>query len=205
MKKYLYTSLFAILFIGLAVGGYIYLASQRVLGNVSNTTSACQTASATTSPNYIQAGRATTTLIHDSYSNTCGVGNASSNPTLSDSIAVRVQITPSSSPLSTLDMNVQYSDNGQDWFWSTPNITGSSTNVFGLGVRQTFGINVGATTTPNMERCISDTTCLNGATTSRNYVIPGYARYTRIIFTAPIGTQPSAFWAEMMGTKQRQP
>src|SRR3990167_3581865 len=154
------------------------------------------TSTATTTPTYISGGKGTTTLVYDAQTN-------GDNFAL-NSAYLLVQFTASSSALSTLNINIQYSDDGKDYFWETVTRTASSTSNFGLGVQQTLSLNVSATSTPNMENCINAAACANGATSSRAFMIEVPTRYVRAIFTAPASAQPSAFWAQWIGKKENR-
>ena len=194
-KKLLIVSL--VLSVVLLIGALgFYWSQNKALGNASNTIAPCQTSSATTSPNYITAGRATGTLIHDAYTNVCDKGSSAQNPTLADKAVLNVYFTASSSALSTLNMNLQISENGNDWF---PYALATTTAPL-IG---TLSINVAATSTPDYTAC-SPASCLNGATTTRAVIIQTPLRYLKVFFTVPIGSEASAYWAEIRGQKERQ-
>lgn len=177
-----------------------------VLGNVSQKTVPCQTSTATTSPNYMQAGTATSSLTHDLYGGGCTTDGSTPttapvNSVLSDLAYLRVMLTPSSTALSVLNVNFLASENGQDWYHLSSNVFNlvGATTTYSGGIIQTMQINQSASTTYDY----SPVSSANSATTTRMAQIPTPARYIRAIFTVPIGAQPLAMWAEIVGQKQR--
>ena len=195
MKKRL-TYIISSIAVLLGLVGGVYWLTLPVLGNVSQKLSPCQTATATTSLNHMQAGLATTTLTCDFYSGATNITTAASNPTLADGAYLNFMVAPSSTALSVVNINLLVSENGQDWFHvstTSPSVGGNIGNI------ATFTFNQSASTTYDYRAV----TAANSATTTRNVEILTPMRYIRAVFTVPVGAQPSAIYAEVVGKKQR--
>lgn len=146
-----------------------------------------QTASATSTVTYITPGAATTTLTYDT-------GNGAAQG--ADSAALMVQFNASGT-LSVLQADIQYSQDGTDWYatsfaWNPNTTVATSSPSIGTVQQFNFGyasstINRGANTT---------------ATTTRIVVIPTPTRYVRAVFTLAPGSPNGVFWAEFIGKRQ---
>lgn len=148
-----------------------------------------QLATATTSVTYMSAGNATTTLQYDSY--TAG------NPTAAQNATLFVQFAGSSTA-STLKINLEYSQDGIDWYQDGGTFSSSeyasSTKSFDVSTvnQYTFQFassTVGLVTTPT-------------ATSSRAINVPTPTRFLRAIFSIPVGSSAGAVWPQIIPAKQ---
>ena len=151
-----------------------------------------QTATATTSPVYMTAGTATTTLTHD-----FGTGNNFSG----DSASLLVQLAGSSTA-TVLNIDVEYSQDGADWYatsigWNAD--VGVSTTSPALGPLQQIAFQFASST---INRSV--VTNANSATSTRIVKIPTPTRFVRAILTLATGSTRGAVWAEFIGKKQNQ-
>lgn len=171
---------------------YPYLAG----ANVSQQLSPCQTATATTSVNYIAAGVGTTTLGTES--SPCDI-MASGNFTLAEKGTLKVFFTASSSALSIIDIIPQYSNNNNDWY---ENALGMSTTTAQntIVLPQTFRLASNASTTIDRGPM---PVLLSQATTTRIMFVQTPTRYIRFIATVPIGASAGAIWMEFQGQKEK--
>lgn len=157
----------------------------------------------TTSPIFIQAGLATTTMAVDSYQ--------SGNPTafLQGTLLVQVSATTSNP---ALNINVEYAHdpiNGQDctvvqgacdWFQNTgtPNLAYSTTSkAYDISQVSSFNWNF----TPSNAGL--GATVAGNASSTRAISINIPTRYARFVFSVPNGAGTSAVWAEFVPLKER--
>lgn len=111
-------------------------------------------ASATTTVTYLTPGTATSTQTYDSYGGGVGDPNASTN-------AVMLLQFAASSTSSVLNINVQYSMNGIDWY--SDNL-GAATSSTGINVQNSYTWTAAGT-----------------ATSSKAITIPTPVRYSRAV------------------------
>lgn len=143
------------------------------------------TATATTSVNYMSAGVGTTSLQYDALS--AGYRAA-------DSAALLIQFHGSSTN-SVLSWKVEYSQNGVDWYHTDSLITTSvatSTYHVGNGAVNLWAF---ASSTPG-------TATAPISTSTKMVQVETPTRFVRAIFSVPVGSTPSAVWAEWIIKKQ---
>lgn len=147
------------------------------------------TATATTSPAYLTAGTATTTLTFD-----LGSGNSKA----ADSAELLMMLAGSSTA-TTLNIDIQYSQNGQDWYatsngWNADLVSTSTPNI-SMVTQYTFPF---ASSTINR----SVVTNANSATSTRAVDVPTPTRYVRAVFTLPVGSAGAALYASFTAKQQ---
>lgn len=152
-----------------------------------------QSASATTTLFNIQPGFATTTLTYDANSLPGGFA--------ADKAVLFVQFHASTS-ISTLNINVEYSQDGQDWYQNgDAGFMKSATTSF-----STFFV---STSAPTYSWQFASTTAGLAApssiasTTHRAFVLETPTRFIRAVFSVPIGSASSSIWAQIVPIKQR--
>lgn len=145
----------------------------------------------TTSVSYMQAGKATTTA-------TCNmmVAGAGSGTELFDMATFHVQFAGSSTA-STINIDIQDSYNGVDWYprsfgWNPE--SGYATSSPSLSPVQSFVYNFSSTTNDK-----SAVTNANSATSTRDIAIQVQAPYIRAIITMPAGSTNGAVWGTFTG------
>lgn len=154
-------------------------------------TSPVALSAATTGVSYMTAGKATTTLACDMYSFPgSGQGIAQS--------AVLALQQAGTSTASIVDMNVEYSIDGVDWYQDALSDRSTTTPQFN-GLVQTFR-NQFASSTAGLPAFSASST----ATTTKMFTIKVPTRYVRVVFTVPVGSPASAIWAELIALKQVQ-
>ena len=135
------------------------------------------TARASSTLSYMPVGKSTTTL---------GVVNLTyPDGNTADKLVLDIWYTASSSPLSQLSIEPQYSHNGVDWYTAPNKIGDTATSTQKLTYTQ-----VASTTDP--------LTGTKSGTSKTNIIIenPDRARYARFYFSTPVGAQPGAVYAE---------
>lgn len=174
MKKYLFPlgSLMALLVAFCIIGP-----TQKVEANPSFFSPTVQTASATTTVNYATAGTGTTTLTYDTYT----AGN-----TYKTNSAVLFTQFAASSTASVLNINLQYSQDGIDWY--SDNLVSASTTVNSVLYIQTA----------NSYTWVAAGT----ATSSKAILIQTPTRFVRAIETIPVGAGAGAVWAQIVPNKE---
>lgn len=144
--------------------------------------------SATNTPKWLAPGGVAATLGHTT---ACDITQP--NNTLPSDINLVFQHAASSSPLSYLDISVQTSFDGRQWSSEliqtfTSNTATTSRTVYNPNFSSTF------------HQIASTTDILSGVatgTTTATIVIPNphRARYFKVFFSVPTGSQPSNIWA----------
>jgi hypothetical protein len=147
------------------------------------------TSTATTTPAYMTPGTATSTLSFDSQ-----VGIAQSV----DSAILAIQFTGSSTE-STLFTQLEYSQNGIDWFLDRQYANGTSSQVFNLNQQNIYSFKVGTTTTGGLPGAPSIATTTTAVINVRTPM-----RYVRAVFTLPQVTERfnGAVWAQFIGKRE---
>lgn len=162
------------------------------------------TATATTTINYMTAGTATTTLVYDSYT--------SGNPTGVLKGALLLQVVASSTN-TTIRVNQEFSQGPEDgvtdclvtptacdWYQDSgsfsPNYSTSS-RPFDLSVVNQYSLNFASSTAG-----LGAVSAQSG-TTTRAISVNVPTRYTRFIFTIPVGSQAGGVWAKFVPVKER--
>lgn len=154
---------------------------------------------ATTSVVYMTPGTATTTYYYDA-----GQGNNFG----ADSAAFLVQLTGSSTPLSVLNVTMEYANpglngadcdvnpNACDWYRDTlyPAPFGTTTPTQTLSIPTSYNIAMASTTVGGAAGIAPRTT--------RIIAVPMPTRYVRAVLTLAIGGANGAVWGEFTGKKQ---
>lgn len=181
-----------LLSLAVAIGfGVYYSYPSFAVGNVSEFNSPCTLSGtpASTSPVYMIAGKATTTI-------SCGL--ASSSGTAANGASMNFFFTASSSPLSTAVIVYQWSNDNFNNTFEDRVINGAATSTQIIGSQRLYVYNESATTTD----------VINGgtiATSSGSFIIPNpqRAKYLKAVIYASVGSSPFAIWAEIVPTKER--
>lgn len=134
-----------------------------------------QTATATSSVSFMNAGNATTTLTLDAYS--------SGGPKADDRATLFVQ-NAASSTSSILNIAIQYSQDSIDWYSDNMSVA-SSSNPLQIQTANTYTWTAAGT-----------------ATSSKALVVMTPVRYVRAVFTVPIGAAAGAVWAQFVPEEQ---
>lgn len=161
-------------------------ADGAVLGGGSSQILEKKTASATTTVIYMTPGRATTTLAFDTQED----GGFSA-----DSAILAFQ-QAGSSTASLLDIDIEYSQDGRDWYRSGLSERATTTPDVNVGPVQGFRSQFASST--DAYGAVSDA---NSAISMRAITISVPARYVRAIFTVPIGSTNSAIWAQFVAKR----
>lgn len=149
-----------------------------------------QTATATTSPAFLKAGAATSTLPFDAY--------ATGQPYASDYATLFIQLAASSTS-TTLNTDIEYSQDGIDWYQDG----GTIENNFATTTKP-FSI----TAVNEYQWTFSSSTAGLGAVSSSNatstraLLIRTPTRYVRAVFTLPIGSAAGAVWGQWQPVRQ---
>lgn len=141
----------------------------------------CMTSSATTSVKYMSAGTATTTITCDSYNLAPSIVDG--YPMLHAALGIQYVASTSAAQI---NIAVQYSMDGVDWF---------DNNLSQL-----------ATTTANMNLTTAENITINGnstsSTTRKMISIETPTRYVRTVMTIPIGSTNGSVWAQIIPIKE---
>lgn len=152
--------------------------------------STSKSATATTTVSYMTAGVATTTHQYDAYSQPSGF--AVDHATLFVSQYA-------SSTASAIDINIEYSQDGIDWYQNGGGFTdayASTTKVF--DIEQTSKMRFGfASSTAGLPSPVAKL-----ATTTRAVSVQTPTRFVRAIFSVPVGSTPTAVWSEWVPIRQ---
>lgn len=146
-----------------------------------------QSAPATTTVNYMTSGTATTTLpVYDSFN---------SGSTYKTDFAVLLEQFIGSSTSSVLNTNIEYSQDGVDWYQDgiiqnatttqPVNITAANYYTFAWTGKQAGGL------------------AGSNATSTRAIMIPTPLRFTRVVLSMPVGSAAGATWAQIVPIKQK--
>lgn len=150
-----------------------------------------QTNSATTTVTYLTAGTATTTLTYDAnllYGDSFASNGAS----------LLIQFAGSSSA-STLNADIQYSQDGIDWY----GLSGGTDVDNGIGSTSPSIGNATVVTLTFASSTIDKSAGIT-ATTSRIVNLDMPTRYVRAIFSLPAGSPRGAVWAQFVAQKQNR-
>lgn len=142
-----------------------------------------KSATATSTVSYMTAGAATTTSpTLDAYAQPSGFAL--------DRATLLVQY-GASSTASILDINVEYSQDGVDWFEDGGNVnfeSSTTTRPFFLTEVSKFRLSF-ASSTPGGMATAGD------ATTTRAVIVETPTRYVRAVFTVPVGAADGNVWS----------
>lgn len=183
MKKVISIIIIAAVFV---LGGYASI--NVVKANPTFAPVTVQTATATSTITYMSPGVATTTLTLDTYS--------SGNPRLAYNATLLIQFVGTSTA-SILNTNIQYSQDGIDWYQDGGSLTNNfatTTKPFDIGQVNTFNYTF-SSTSPSLGAAIS-------ATSTRAVRVNTPTRYVRALFTMPIGSANGAIWAQFVPIKE---
>lgn len=149
------------------------------------------TATATTTPSFMTPGTATTTLVLDSYTAPGGYAN--------DAATLFIQLSSSSTP-TALNTNLEYSQDGVDWFEDGGTMAANyatTTKPFDISQVNQFRLNYASSTAG------LGPVSATRATTTRALLVKTPTRFVRAIFTIPIGFGNGSVWASWIPNRQR--
>lgn len=149
----------------------------------------CGTYTASSTPTFMSAGLATTSVTFDT--GCAAAGNV-------DSAILLAQLTASSTA-TTVNINYEYSQDGVDWYQSNLSNQGTTTPVQSVTTPQSYGWTF-ASTTPGMGAPLASGTFANRQMKAIEVRTP--SRYVRAIFTMPAGSTAGAVWAEFTAKRQ---
>lgn len=151
------------------------------------------TSTATSSPAFMTPGAATTTLVYDSY-NLNGTNQPIVNdPTSAQSATLAIQFSASSTA-SVLNIGVERSQDGIDWYQDNLNSLATTSGSDSINVPSTFSWTYASSTIGGLPN--------TGNRIGKLINIPTPTRYTRIIFSLT-GTN-GAVWAEFIPQKENK-
>ncbi len=170
--------------------------AEPVHANPSTFAISTSTSAATTSPAYLTAGLSTSTLpVYDAYTQTLNGGATFK----ADFAGLLIQLAASSTA-TVLSANVEYSNNGIDWYRNfaiDPNQPATTTApVFKLGNPFSMSWTFASSTMGG-----TGLTNANSATSTAAVLIPTPFRYTRVWFGLSGGN--GAIWAQLIPIKER--
>lgn len=143
------------------------------------------TGNATTTVTYMSAGTATTTATLDSYTGTFQTF---------DSAALAVLFTGSSTA-SVINIAIERSQDGNDWFADTYTLGASSSpSSVGLNTINSFSLTFASTTVGGAGG--------TSATITRIIDVPTPTRYTRSVITVPAGSPKGAVFQKWIAKRQ---
>ncbi len=153
-----------------------------------------KTASATTSLSFMTPGTGTTTLTYDTFA----VGGAIISTTKATYAALLTQFTATSTA-SAVNINIEYSDDGVDWYQDggTSYNYSTTSKPYDLSQAASFRLNYASSTAGLGAIPASSTPA------TRLVILNTPLRYLRAIYTIPIGASNGAVWAQIVPTKER--
>jgi hypothetical protein len=176
MKKYL-----SLIALGLLLaGGSVYAMPSYIAPTV-------QTATATTSPVFLVDGTSTSTLTYDTYTG--------GNNYLADKAVLAMQFAGSSTS-AVLGINLEYSQDGIDWYQNDLNSGATTTRAINLQPRTSYSWTFASTTIGGI---LPTTT--NTATSTKVLFIDTPLRYVRAVFS--ISGANGAIWGQIIPIKQK--
>lgn len=174
---------YVILFAGLAI---LFSNSRVVEANPSQVFIDLAAPATTTVTGFIGAGTGTTTDVFDTQSD---FG-------FTTETAFFALMQAASSTNSQLNINIQYSQNGIDWFSYNQATT---TTSIPTGTTP-YVLNIKFASTTNDGQAVSSA---NSATSSQMFKIETPTRYVRAVVSAPVGSAGSYIWTAWYGKKQK--
>jgi hypothetical protein len=173
-------------------------ATAFVYANPMQFTATASTAAATTSPVFMTPGTATSTVRYDTFQSNGTTQTNTGNTYLTNQTQLLVQFTASSTS-STLNINLEYSQDGIDWYADAPtNVVGYATSTFSVSLNQI----------PQYQwKFASSTIGQAGALVSNNLDTRSIAvnvptRYVRAIFTCGAGGTNCTVWSTFIPVKE---
>lgn len=162
-----------------------------VHANPLQTAPTVQTATATTSPSYMTAGTATTSLVFDSY-----IPGANK---ISDQAVLLIQLVASTTA-TTLNTNLEYSQDAIDWYQDGGTMAANyatTSKPFDISQVNQFKLNY-ATSTAGLAGIGATAT----STLTRVLMLKTPTRYIRAVFTLPVGSAAGGVWAQFLASRQ---
>lgn len=150
-----------------------------------------QTSVSTTTPAYMTAGTATTTLTFDSY--------ATGQPFTTDQAVLLIQFAGSSTA-STLNTNLEFSQDGIDWYQdggTLENAFASTTKPFYLNPVNQYSLAASTSTPAGLGKPGA-----TDATTTRAILVKTPTRFIRAVWSLPIGSAAGAVWGQWIPSRQ---
>ena len=182
--------------LALVIGG-VALANPRFFVDMS------QTATATTTLSYMTPGTGTTTLVHDSHLVDQSNASRGRNTTALDSLTLLVQLTATTG-LPTLNIEIEDSRDGIDYYRRTPSLIASTTDIFTVSNIHKIRAVFASSTASEGATGISATESIMNL----SFEIQPRLRFVRALFylssTTVVSTKEDdgAVWAEFIGTKE---
>lgn len=149
-----------------------------------------QTATATTSPSYMTSGKATSTLVFDSYA----VGQIKAT----DQAVLFLSLSASSTS-TIFNTDIEYSQDNIDWYQdggTFENGFATTTKPFNLSQVNEYAWQFSSSTAGLPAPSASN------ATSTRALYIKTPTRYVRAVFTLPAGSTAGAVWAQWVPSRQ---
>jgi len=142
---------------------------------------------ATTTPTFIGAGLGTSTLVYDTYNQ--GNNYATDKATLLMQLAA-------SSTATVLNINLEYSQDGIDWYKDNINYGATTTASVSLNTTANYSWTFASSTVGGIA-----VTAANGATSTKALIIPTPLRFVRTVFT--MTGSAGALWSSIIPIKQK--
>jgi hypothetical protein len=175
----------AVFMLALVIGGTVAFANPSYFGPGVTTNSA-----ASTTPAYMTPGAATTTTpVYNSYAQNINGGLHFK----ADKATLGVQFLASSTN-STLNIAVEYSNDGVDWyrdFTLDSNAMGTTTTPYNLSIPHTMSWKFASSSVGGLG------VAANNNMSTAYLIIPTPAKYTRVVFSCAIGGTNCGVWAEL--------
>ena len=180
MKKIIF--LLSIVLSSLIVG--IAFANPTYYSNIS------RTATATTTVSYMTPGVGTTSLVYDTYDPSIGTNRAA------DDLALLIQFTASSTS-SILNINLEYSNDGVDYYQNRMGDKATTTARAALSPIDSFEWKF-SSSTPGLGGVPS-----NNNRDNRIVSVHSPTRFVRVIFSTPIGAANGGVWAAFQAKREK--
>lgn len=151
---------------------------------------AVATSAASTTVSYMQTGRATTTLVYDSY--------AAGQPYATDKATLFLSFTGSSTA-SVLNTDIEYSQDNIDWYQDGGTMQENfSTSSKPMDISQVSQFKwTFASSTAGLPANPA-----SNATATRALLLKTPTRYMRAVFSMPAGSASGAIWAQFIPARQ---
>lgn len=178
---------------GVIASGALLFGAQIAFANPSFFAPFAKTSTATSSPAYLTAGTATSTIVYDSFNLNGTNQSAPSDPLAADTAVLAVQFTASSTA-SILGIAIERSDDGVDWYQDNLSTFATTSPQASLQVPMTYSWGFSSST-------------INGVLNTSSRVgkvitVPTPTRYTRAVLT--MTGAAGAVWAEWIPKKQNK-
>ncbi len=160
----------------------------------------------TTSPQYMAAGLATTTITYDSYQ-ICGTNQNNAGNTWATNSATLLLDVNASSTASRFNINLEYSQDCINWYQdASTNVNGYATTTLPISnvvvPQYQYGF---ASSTIGGLASSSATLGINGTINrdTRAITIQTPTRAVRAVITIPAGSAPASVWAQIIPKKEQ--